>query len=419
MPKHLTKPHPIVNARDPRSKPVLFDGAVEGHVLVKNENHALPLKKVKLLSLFGYDAISPQRVNVGDQDWHLGLEDQNYPGIGKWGHIITGGGSGCVSPAYWNSPFDAFQQRAYEHDFALAWDFIMQDNTTIVDPMSDAAIVFINAWASEGYDRPNLSDEYSDALVRNVASQHNNTIVVIHNAGIRLVDDFADNPNVTAILYAHLPGQDSGRALTALLFGDENFSGRLPYTVARKASDYGALERPDEPDEFFEFFPQSNFTEAVYIDYKYFDLKNIKPRYEFGFGLSYTTFTYSNLIITPLNPSSKGPFPTSQVLQGGPVDLWDEWYNIEITIRNAGRVAGKDVPQLYLEIPSGPKRQLRGFEKVLIQPDDSKTVRFVLTRRDLGVWDVVAQKWRVQEGRYGVMVGRSSRDLVLGGVFVI
>jgi beta-glucosidase len=152
---------------------------------------------------------------------------------------------------------------------------VVQNNPQ-VHAESDACLVFINAWATEGYDRAELRDDYSDALVLNVARQCANTIVVIHNAGIRLVDQFADHPNVTGIIFGHLPGQDSGRGLVSLLFGDESFSGRLPYTVGRNETDYNAVPEGQQ-GEFFRF-PQSDFTEGVYIDYKDFDRKNVTVR---------------------------------------------------------------------------------------------------------------------------------------------
>ncbi|PNH27149.1 hypothetical protein BJF96_g9562 [Verticillium dahliae] len=114
-----------------------------------------------------------------------------------------------------------------------------------INPNSDVCIVIGNVWATEGYDRPSLRDQYTDMLILNVANKCANTIVVFHNAGPRLVDSFIEHPNVTAVIFAHLPGQDSGRALISLLYGQENFSGRLPYTVARNESDYGDLLKPD------------------------------------------------------------------------------------------------------------------------------------------------------------------------------
>lgn len=119
------------------------------------------------------------------------------------------------------------------------------------------------AYATEGWDRRGLHDDYSDSIILNVASKCNNTMVVIQNAGIRLVDTFYNHPNITAIVYAHLPGQDAGRALASLFYGDTSFSGKLPYTVAKNESDYGALLAPSQPEGIDWLFPQSNFTEGV------------------------------------------------------------------------------------------------------------------------------------------------------------
>jgi len=173
------------------------------------------------------------------------------------GNQWTGGGSGGNSPPYVDSPFHAFTNQARSDDTWLAWDFVSQNPA--VDGGSEMCIVFVNEFATEGQDRPGLADPYSDALVVNVASKCNNTVVVIHNAGIRLVDGFYDNPNVTAIVYAHLPGQDSGTALVDLLYGRQSFSGRLPYTVAVQASDYGTLLDPTAPDNTSNYFTQSRY----------------------------------------------------------------------------------------------------------------------------------------------------------------
>lgn len=198
-----------------------------------------------------------------------------------------------------------------------------------------------------------------------------------------------------------------------------NFSGKLPYTVAKEDADYGHLVLPSQPEGLFSYYPQSNFTEGVYIDYRYFDHHNIAPRYEFGFGLSYTTFEYGNLQIAISGTKSLKVYPTGRILQGGQEDLWDEVVSVTADVRNTGLVDGKEVAQLYVGIPGGPARLLRGFEKALIVPGESVTVRFGLTRRDLSVWDVVAQKWKLQRGVYQVYVGSSSRRLPLVGTLRI
>lgn len=107
-----------------------------------------------------------------------------------------------------------------------------------------------------------------------------------------------NNDNVAAIVFAHLPSQDSGRALVSLLYGDENFSGKLPYTVAKDKSDYCSFHHTGAVTPYG-LSPQSDFDEGVLTDYRYFDAHDITPRYEFGFGLSYTSFSFSGLLCPP------------------------------------------------------------------------------------------------------------------------
>ncbi|KAL7621870.1 hypothetical protein AAE478_007370 [Parahypoxylon ruwenzoriense] len=429
MPSDLSKPHQRVIAKSPESKQVLLQGAVEGHVLLKNTNDALPLKSPKLISLFGYSAKSFDEYTPGSGGWNGGaqalapadvLRDGNdvvHTQIAANGTLISGGGSGANQPAYVSSPANALSQRAYEDDTSLWWDF--HSGNPKVDQSSDACIVIGNAFAAEGWDRVGLHDDFTDALITNVASQCSNTIVVFHNAGVRLVDQFVDHPNVTALIFAHLPGQDSGRALTSILYGDVNPSGKLPYSVPRNESDFGPLQNATVPDGIYELFPQSDFTEGVYIDYRAFDAKDITPRYEFGFGLSYTTFNFSGLQVSASEGADTSSYPSKPIVEGGHEDLWDVVAKVTATVTNTGQVAGAEVAQLYVGIPNGPAKQLRGFAKPVLEPGESTIVEFELTRRDLSTWDVVAQNWLLQEGDYGIFVGSSSRDLPLAGTLTI
>jgi beta-glucosidase len=435
MAADLTKPHKIVDARNSSFKSVLFDGAVEGHVLLKNTNNALPLKTPKLLSIFGYSAKAPDWSDVGGilSPWYYGAEPANvyeiltgftsgsaagFSTIAFNGTMICGGGSGATSQSRFSAPFDALIQQAETDDTEMFWDFV-HDNPD-VNPMSDACLVFANAWASEGYDRGGLRDDYTDGMIKNVASKCGNTIVIFHNAGARLVEQWVDHPNVTALIFAHLPGQQSGKALVSILYGQSNPSGKLPYTVARNESDYAAQLSPDTPQGIFIKFPQSNFTEGTLIDYRHFDAKNITPRFEFGYGLSYTTFGYSNLAVNK-NSTTAAPaaLPTGAVGLGGQTDLWDVLATITADVSNTGSVDGAEVAQLYVGIPgAAAPRQLRGFEKPFIKAGQKATVTFPLTRRDLSVWDTVSQKWRLPGGSYGISVGSSSRNLPLQGQLV-
>lgn len=366
-----------------------------------------------MLSLFGYDGPSQTISNNITFSFSASSGDLQT----RNGTLIVGGGSGANSPAYVISPFEALKYRAVEDGTSLYWDPLNTAQAAFVNAASDACLVFINAYATEGSDRPGLHDNASDNLVNGVAARCSNTIVVIHNAGVRLVDNFAENPNVTAIIYGHLPGQDSGRALVSILYGLTAPSGKMPYSVPRAESDYGNLLSPSLPESPYKFFPQSNFEEGVYIDYRAFDRAGITPRYEFGFGLSYTTFGYSNLKIS--NPKSRTPYPSGPIREGGAKDLWDVIVTVNANMKNTGRVAGSEVAQLYVGIPNGPVRQLRGYKKVHIQPGNTKSVEFELMRRDLSEWDVVAQAWKLQAGEYKIYVGSSSRILPLKGSLII
>lgn len=211
-------------------------------------------------------------------------------------------------------------------------------------------------------------------------------------------------------------------------------SGRLPYTVARAEADY--TEALLNSTVSFDPFPEADFSEGVFIDYRSFDRRGVAPRFEFGFGLSYTEFAYANLsasLVVSGNSTNLAEYPDRNipVIQGGHPQLWDVVAVVRCTVRNAGGAEGAEVAQLYVGVPSGagdsdserdayPVRQLRGFVRVgPLVPGQAREVAFELTRRDLSVWDVRAQAWRLRRGRYALWVGTSSRDLRLEGSLTV
>lgn len=238
---------------------------------MKNINNALPLSAPKALSVFGYDAGLAPRLNPPfSLAWYLGytsvnvsdsfalgnlLDDPAFPVAAKRGSLICGGGSGANTPSYISTPLNALMDQAHEDGTYIVWD--TESNNPTVLGNNDACLVFINDFATEQLDRTVLADPTSDQLVNNVARQCSNTIVVIHNAGIRLVDAWIENPNVTAVIFAHLPGQDSGKALVEIMYGRQSPSGRLPYTVAKAPQDYGQLLVPTGVQADNPYYPQS------------------------------------------------------------------------------------------------------------------------------------------------------------------
>lgn len=411
-----TTRHEVIDVQDGHSKLIRDIGAA-GTVLVKNVNNALPFKDPRYLAVYGYDATvdavpwdTPSRFGGG--------YEVNFNWTTINGTLISGGGSGGSTPPYLVSPFQALQNRIVEAKGTIRWDFWSED-PPVAYVNADAAIVFINAYASEAFDRWSLKDNFSDNLVNNVASKYNNTIVVIHSAGIRVVDEWIEHPNITAVLFAGAPGQESGNSIADVLYGDVNPSGKLPYTVAKNESDYGHLLNSTLGGSVDTPYPQDNFTEGLYIDYRHFDQQNISPRFEFGFGLSYTTFRFSNITAEIASGLTEYPDASVAIVQGGHPELWENVAHVDVTVTNTGYLAGAEVGQLYLGIPTPqgsqktPARQLRGFKKVFLEPGESRRITFELTRRDLSIWDIFAQQWKLQIGNFTFEVGCSSRRLEL------
>lgn len=229
--------------------------------------------------------------------------------------------------------------------------------------------------------------------------------MVVHSVGPLILETILALPNVVAVVWAGIPGQESGNALVDILYGSTSPSGKLPYTIAKTPSDYGiSVQSGDD-----------NYSEGLFIDYRHFDQANIAPRYEFGFGLSYTTFSYSSLSISALSTS---PGSTATI-PGGLANLYDVVATVTATITNNGTVTGAEVAQLYIGMPSSapasPPKQLRGFTKFGLAAGESKTASFPLRRKDLSYWDKSSQKWVLPSGQWTVSVGASSRDIRLTG----
>ncbi|KAM0270425.1 hypothetical protein ACHAQH_009460 [Verticillium albo-atrum] len=386
--------------------------AAASTILLKNERNALPLNSPKTIAVLGNDA-SP--VTLGPL-YQLNFED---------GTLAIGGGSGTVRFSRRITPLEAIKARAAQDD-ALVLDWLSNSwlanvpfgTTSWIHPTPpEACIVFTKSWASENVDREFLDlDWNTTAVIENVARDCNNTIVVTHSAGVNVLP-FADHPNVTAILLAHYPGQETGNSIVDILDGDMNPSGRLPYTIAYNATDYNAPITTDVETTGLDDW-QSWFDEKLEIDYRYFDAHNIPVRYEFGFGLSYSTFEMSNI---EARKTSQGPItavPRNQTtVPGGNPSLWDTLFTVEVTVQNTGEVRGATVAQLYVTYPDSapegtPPLQLRGFDKIDLTPGEEGVATFELMRRDLSYWDVVSQQWMIPQGDFKLSVGSSSRDLV-------
>lgn len=380
--------------------------ARDGIVLLKNTNGTLPLVNPASLAIIGEDAIvNPSGPNA--------CPDRNC----DTGTLAMGWGSGTAQFPYLVAPLDAIQVQASADGTNLVTSTTNDIGSGVRAASAAAtAIVFINADSGEAYitvegaagDRLNLDPWHSgNDLVQAVANVNQKTIVVIHSVGPLILESILANPNVVAVVWAGLPGQESGNGLVDILYGSTSPSGKLPYTIAKQLSDYGTSVTSGD----------DSYPEGLYIDYRHFDNQGIVPRFEFGFGLSYTTFAYSSLAATYFDTSA-GSTETSP---GGAAGLYDHVATVTAVITNSGRVTGAEVAQLYIGLPASapdtPTKQLRGFQKISLAPGTSGEITFNLRRKDLSYWDVVAQQWKVPSGAFSVYVGASSRDIRLIGSF--
>lgn len=405
-----------IYARDVRGDHAAFirNLGAAGTVLLKNINNTLPLKSPKNIGVFGNDAPDPTDglTTVTDNDSVLGDSIIGTRDIG--------GGSGTGRHTTIISPLTAIKAKARELGSRVQY---ITNNVPLaagdfrsIYPTPDVCLVFLKTFASEGWDRVDFLNDWDSAhVVKNVAGECPNTIVVTHSAGVNTMP-WANNPNVTAILAAHYPGEETGNSIVDILWGDVNPGGKLPYTIPVDESDYDfpITNVTSETDNL-----QVNFTEGQLIDYRHFDSNNIVPLFEFGYGLSYTTFNLSSSVSVSTISGNPSPTPdhTRETVPGGNPDLWAPILQATSTVSNTGPISGATVVQLYLSMPQSsvpegtPVKVLRGFEKVHLEPGAHRDVVFTLTRRDLSFWDTVGQTWEIPTGGMNLSAGFSSRDL--------
>lgn len=297
------------------------------------------------------------------------------------------------------------------------------------------ALVFVSSYAQEGYDRRSLDvsamrcrftdekvDRNGNELINHVANRCNDTIVVVNSVGQIDMSTWINHPNVTGVLFAYLPGMYGGDSLVPILFGDESPSGHLPFTIAKTVTDYdgGTLYNDTSAEGIVS--PFTVFSEGSLIDYRYFDKNDIEPEFEFGFGLSYTTFDMYDIRVESNHiPDIAYVRETNEVFLNGTAlgqGLYDQSHEVYVSITNTGDMDAKAVVQLYVSFPdssdtSVPVRVLKGFEKILVKKGQTVTQRISVRNKDLSSWSTESQGWYIQNGEFTFSAGSSSRDLPL------
>jgi beta-glucosidase len=408
---HPTWPNNI--AQDDRATDTAAaDRAEEGSAVLLRNRGALPInaKKVHSIAVIG-------------------------PAANKY---IHGNGSSQVTPYETTTALAGISARAAQAGINVSYD----EGTSIKSAQalakgSDLAIVVVADTESEGVDKPcmsliaqcsggqatppnpqstQLDFGNQDELVSSVAAANPNTVVVLET-GAPVLTPWRESIN--ALLEGWYPGEDGGKAIAHVLFGDSDPGGRLPATFPKSEADlptapggatqYPGTINPEANCELHTSVPcpyyEEYYSEGVLMGYRWYDNQAIEPAFPFGFGLSYTQFRFSGLAIAP----GTGSEPSATV---------------SVTVTNTGARTGTAVPELYLSLPSlpgvpQPPRQLKGFAKVKLAPGQSARVSMALKARSFSYWSDAVNAWRVAPGCDKVGVGSSSRSLPLRGQIAI
>jgi beta-glucosidase len=361
----VPKPTPI---------PAFAHGAVDrriadaGMVLLKNDGNLLPLniKDIRAITLAGPYAVRP---NTG------------------------GGGSSHVIPLYTITPYDGLQAALELQIHINVLDGSDIDAAVNAAKHSQVAIVMVGDQNTEGRDHPITLPDAQNQLIEAVAKANPKTIVVVKSGSAVLMPWIDDVP---VVLEAWYPGEEDGNAVADVLTGKVNPSGKLPLTFPRDLDQTLAKN----PQQYPGVDGTARYSEGIEVGYRGYTANHVTPLFPFGFGLSYTTFSFDGLKVTKTAGSDTA--------------------TVSFKVANTGKVAGAEVAQLYLAFPgiaegNEPPIQLKGFRKVMLNPGESKTVELKLDAHSFSYWSVQSHAWKIAPGDFQVMVGDSSANTPLKG----
>ncbi|MHA1339617.1 MAG: beta-glucosidase family protein [Promethearchaeota archaeon] len=349
--------------------------AEEGMVLLKNESNLLPLdiNKIKKIALIGKHADM------------------------KFGRKKIGGGSSAVHPPYEVTIREGLKNKC-------------QGKIEIIDDPKKADVAIVCIGLDHTHDFKGGDHEGSDhlryslgilqpRLVNKTAKANPNTIVVCVNGSPFGMEKFINN--VPAVLEAWYGGMELGNVVADILFGDVNPSGKLPLTFPKCKKD---IPTALSLWQTLIGVKEVEYKEGVFIGYRYYESYNVEPTFWFGHGLSYTKFEYSNLELSKTEING------------------DEILKIKFILKNIGERIGGEVAQLYIRDPEAsvprPYKELKRFKKVFLVPNESKSIEFEITKKDLAFFDETIMDWKAEDGEFEILIGSSLKDIRLQGKFV-
>ena len=346
-------------------------------VLLKNENNILPFDASKKIAFIGKYAKTPRYQGGGSSH------------INSW-KVESALEAAKTIPQLANVTFaEGYQDDKDEVVKEL------QDEAVKTAADADVAVLFIGLpdnFESEGYDRKHMNlPDCQNELVEKVLEVQKNVVIVLHN-GSPVIMPWKDK--VSGILEAYLGGEAVGKATAQVLAGIKNPCGRLAETFPLRLEDTPCYLT------YGKGFDNAAYKEGVFVGYRYYTTRKMKTAFPFGYGLSYTTFEYSNLSLNKKEITDK------------------DTVEVSVKVKNTGSRAGKTVVQLYVEAPEAevvrPVRELRGFEKIFLEAGEEKTVTFTLDGRAFAYWNTLIHDWYAEEGTYKVMIGENADQMCTG-----
>ncbi|SHM73347.1 glycoside hydrolase family 3 C-terminal domain-containing protein [Mucilaginibacter sp. OK098] len=384
--------HPKGSIATPAHAKTAYAIASESIVLLKNDAHLLPLKvgNIKSIAVIGDNATRTFASGGYGAGVKAKYEITALEGIksrfGKTAEIKFAQG---YKANYSASKTDAQNAGSDQPDQTLINEAVALAKTT------DVAILCIGSnreYESEGHDRKNLDLPFGEqALVNAVTAVNPNTIIVIMAGAPYDLNEIRKSNHT--IVWAWFNGSEGGSALADVLKGVVNPSGRLPFTFP--------VSLKDSPASALNTYPGNNMTadykEGILVGYRWYDTKNINPLYCFGYGLSYTNFTY-----TGLATNKKTYSPGDKIM-------------VSLKVKNSGSFAGKEVVQLYVckmnSIVLRPEKELKAFKKIMVSPAETAAVSMNIDVNDLAYFDIKLRKWIVEPGQYKILAASSSKDI--------
>jgi beta-glucosidase len=383
----------------PAHQQISREAATESIVLLKNDRNVLPLDISKL-----------NKIAV------IGPNADQYQTMADGSTLAMRGGSGATRPPFEITPLAALRER-FGAKIVYAPGFSFEKKLSSADPVAEAIaaakgadVVLFFGGTDHSYDREALG--WGDVkgadkpglgligpqveLIQKISAVNPNIVVVLVNGAPVSVEQWYKR--VPAIVEMWYGGMEAGNAITDILAGDANPSGKLPCTFGRKLDDWlchqlGTNSYPGTGNNGV-----VNYLDDIWVGYRHFDQAGITPRFPFGYGLSYTTFKYGK------------PKLSAKTLAG------DDVLTVSVPVTNTGGRAGAEVVELYLHenkpVVPRPPQELKGFAKLFLQPGEVKIATFDIHRRDLSFWDVTTHGWKATPGRFEARIGDSSRDIL-------